>query len=335
MTDIIKYSLCDPDVNIMIIENAYIHNNVISIDPDMKKKIFLPTMYQSWTEKQVEHIKFNFEKTDDLTVKNSILYIFDTWGTSSYYHLLIDHIIPVWITKHHIEKYLFEKNITIDNTEYLRISNNNYTNQLSSSNDIFKYFLKDNYKESIFGKFKYIIYGYCFTYKPLHEAKVVKYFLNYQNVFNLFINQYTHDNVSQQTKYIIFPERQTRNYSGIEDIYKILSKKYKVIKIDFGKYTIDEQIKLCSSAYAIIGCEGAAFSNQIFMKKGSLIISICEKSKKDANNFHSSLAQYMNHNFNEILFDSTNILSINRLRIINRIIFIIDSYINLLTILSV
>jgi len=31
------------------------------------------------------------------------LYIFDTWGIPSYYHLLIDHIIPLWITKNMIE----------------------------------------------------------------------------------------------------------------------------------------------------------------------------------------------------------------------------------------
>ena len=37
---------------------------------------------------------------------NDIVYIFDTWGLSSYYHLLIDHIIPMWITKNIIEEKL-------------------------------------------------------------------------------------------------------------------------------------------------------------------------------------------------------------------------------------
>ena len=59
MSNIIKYSLNDPNADIMIIENGYINNNVISINEDMKNKVFLPTMYQSWTLPQKSHITFN------------------------------------------------------------------------------------------------------------------------------------------------------------------------------------------------------------------------------------------------------------------------------------
>ena len=321
MTNIIKYSLSNPNSSIMIIENGYINNNTISINPNIVDKIFLPTMYQSWTTTQKSHIKFNTSNTDDINVKNDILYIFDTWGISSYYHLLIDHIIPVWITKQYIEKYLLENNVHFENSQYLRISNNNYQDELSTSNDIFKYFLKDNYKDNICGKYKYIIYGYCYTYRPYHGGNIL-YYENYQNIFNSFIEKYNHINLTQTKKYIIIPDRENRNYNKIEDIYLSLCKNYNVMKVDFSKYQINEQINLCSCAYALIGCEGAAFTNQIFMNKKSLIISICPESEVNRNKFHSSIAKYMNHDFNTITFnDKSNINDI-----INNINFIIENY---------
>lgn len=75
MSNIIKYSLNDPNANIMIIENGYINNNVISINEDMKNKVFLPTMYQSWTEPQKSHEP----DTNIVPVNNGIMTILQNY----------------------------------------------------------------------------------------------------------------------------------------------------------------------------------------------------------------------------------------------------------------
>ena len=86
-TEIIKYNLTDPNADIMILENTYINNNIININNECYSKIFLPTMYESWTYKQIPHVKFNIEQNYNIDIQNNdILYIFDTWGISSYYH---------------------------------------------------------------------------------------------------------------------------------------------------------------------------------------------------------------------------------------------------------
>ena len=43
-----KYSLTEPNANIMIIENGIIKNNRILINNRNKDKIFLQTMYKGW-----------------------------------------------------------------------------------------------------------------------------------------------------------------------------------------------------------------------------------------------------------------------------------------------
>jgi len=121
MSTIEKLTLEKPSANIMIIKNARINNNNIyynSNDP-----IFLPTMYQSWTVPQRAHINFIEDKSINDIRSNNILYIFDTWGISSYYHLLIDHIIPLWITTKIIEQKLDINSQT--KISYYRVSNNN------------------------------------------------------------------------------------------------------------------------------------------------------------------------------------------------------------------
>jgi hypothetical protein len=313
MNEIIKYSLDEPNVNIMIIKNSNITNNTITISNDIKTHIFLPLMYKSWTLPQSSHINFKIDEhiTRDIN-NNNILYIFDTWGISSYYHLLIDHIIPLWITKNMIENILLENNEIIGETSYLRISDNNYPHELSTCKDIFKFFLNNNYTDNITGEFKYIIYGYCYSYRPYHGANTITYYPKYQTMLDKFINKFRQKSIIlEKDKYIIIPDRQTRNYNGIQDIYYLLKKKYNVKKIDFGKYSIEEQIKLCASAWAIIGCEGAAFANQIFMNNGSLVIILCDTCNLDHIYFQSSLAKYMNHTFHTIeITDQTNNINI-------------------------
>jgi hypothetical protein len=309
----------------MIIENGTIDGNTISINPELENKVFLPSMYESWGAKKDTHINFTFENTDDsIPSQNKILFIFDTWGCSSYYHLLIDHIIPVWITKQYVTQYLLEQNVQVDMLveDYLRISNNNYINDLSNTNEIFSHFLGKQFTEQINGKFKYIVYGYCFFHRPFHGTEI-KYYPNYQKMIDKFLLEFVKcsrsDYVVDSTKeqYIILVKRETRSFVDIDIIFDNLTKFYNVKIVDFSKHSIQEQIELCSNAYAMVGCEGAGFANQVFMKPGSLIISITQQICR--NNFHISLTQYLKHDFR--IIDINN----SHQNTINEIIRIIDS----------
>jgi hypothetical protein len=303
MSKIIKLDLTNPDANLMIINHGEIQGNTISIDLNLKNDIFLPSMYKPWIEPQMPYIHFNLVSIVDTQPQNDILYIFDTWGTSSYYHLLIDHIIPVWITKQVVNQYLLKQNETIEKEHYLRISTNNYKTELPQANNIFKHFLGEHFTEKINGKFKYIVYGYCYNHRPFHGRKI-QYYPSYQEMINKFLLAFVNTDLHcgleiKQEKYIILTKRDNRNVININILYERLCKEgYNVKLIDFSKHTIQEQIQICANAYAMIGSEGAAFTNQLFMQSGSLLISITNDMSR--NNFHTSLAQYLNHDFHSI-----------------------------------
>jgi Glycosyltransferase 61 len=307
-TKIINYTLNEPDNSIMIIENGIIDNNNIYVDNT--DKIFLPTMYKGWGSLQKSHINFITSNNEKIINNNNVLYIFDTWGMSSYYHLLIDHIIPLWVTKKLMEEYFFKNKIKIDNSDFLRISNNDYNKELSISKDIFKYFIGKDFTENIKGEYKYIIYGYCYNYKPLNIIDYdyinqriyydIEYYPKYKYMLDLFISQYTPLSYISE-KYIIIAERLNRTYEHMDKIYNDLNKLYNVKMIDFSKYTVEEQIKLCMPAWAMIGCEGAAFANMIFMKENSLIISLDNSDKI----FFKQLSNYMDHRYYVIKYENT------------------------------
>ena len=86
----------------------------------------------------------------------------------------------------------------------------------------------------------------------------------------------------------------------------MLKRSYNVKMVDFGKYTFKEQIELCESAWALIGCEGAAFSNQIFMDKKSLVVCIVEDCCFDGVLFHSAVARYMEHDFKTVYLTNSS-----------------------------
>lgn len=313
MTSFIEnLTLENPYVKVMIVNNARIDKNIIYFN-NQNVNLFLPTMYKCYYSKsEISHIKFDIDNTLNDIDNNDILYIFDTWGISSYYHLLIDHIIPVWITKNIIEKKL---NITEKNKNYfLRISNNNYNTELESSNEIFKYFLNDNYLENINNKkFKYIIYGYAYTYRPYHGPEFpIIFFNNYQIMVDKFINKFQNNRICDN-KTIIIAKRKTRNNSIIEIIYEKINKNYNVMYIDFSDYSIEEQINICSSSYIMIGMEGASFANQIFMPKNSCLICICNLPQLQNIHFHSTLSKYLNHEFNIISTDNSEYLILDKI----------------------
>lgn len=124
----------------------------------------------------------------------------------------------------------------------------------------------------------------------------------------------------KQEKYIILTKRDNRNMMNISNVYaRLCNEGYNVKLIDFSNHTIQDQIEICTNAYAMIGSEGAAFTNQIFMQSGSLLISIAYDLSR--NNFHTSLAQYLNHDFYGIHIKHDSVEQ----SIIDEIIYIIQS----------
>ena len=71
----------------------------------------------------------------------------------------------------------------------------------------------------------------------------------------------------------------------------------------------------------MIGLEGAAFANQIFMPKQSCVICICDENNLDHIPFQLKLSKYLNHDFNTITFNN-NFYSIDDIN--NNIINIIN-----------
>jgi hypothetical protein len=206
---------------------------------------------------------------------------------------------------------------------FYRVSNNKYDLALSNNNDIFKHFFQDNYVNNISGKFKYIIYGYAFTYRPYHGPNhQEKYFYNYELMFDKFLNYYCYKNQISQEKYILIPKRINRNNDIINLVYEKLNVHFNVKYIDFADYSIDEQIKICSTAFAMIGMSGAAFANQIFIPKNSCIICMCNSHDIDHIKFQSTLSKYLKHDFNTIVLDNQTHNEV----ILNNIINIITNY---------
>ena len=313
MSKISKLVLNEPNAELMIIENGYIDKNTIYVQKDNLKGIFHPTLYKGWFNEKTNN-NINFKEKDIIPDidNNKILFIFDSFGLSSYYHLLIDTILPLWITKNIIfENLNLDKNTQVD---FLNISDMSNENILKSRNTIFEYFLNNKYIESIDdSKYKYIIYGYCYNHRPYYGPNgISRYYLKYQLLFDRFYNTFTiNEEVNEQ--YILIPLRIDSSYEHMDLLCETISKLYKTKIVDFSNYSIEEQIKLSNGAWAMVGSEGAAFSNQIFMKKKSLIICIGE-----IYNFHSSVSNYLEHNFYNI--------SKNDEHCINSIINILKQY---------
>lgn len=300
-----KLSFNNPNANLMIIKNTFINNKTIFIDSKLKNKIFLPTMYKNWNNEQNTHVKFKVINNIKINKKNkNILFLFDTWGCSSYYHLLIDHIIPLKITLNIIKNKLDIDNYDIN---YYEISNNYYNNELKNKQDIFKYFFGKNYLNNIKGEFDYIIYGYLFTYRPYIKFDLNIY-PNYKIKLNEIRNIYLNKKNKKDIKSIIICKRHNRcNNIFINKLYIYLKNYYNIRFIDFSDYSIDEQISICNESNIMIGYEGAAFANMIFLNKNSIIIIFIKKEDYDHIYFQYYLAIYLDHKI-FIYVDDGNIL---------------------------
>jgi Glycosyltransferase 61 len=125
--------------------------------------------------------------------------------------------------------------------------------------------------------------------------------------YDKFLCEYNHNYMPGAIEYayetIIVAERSYRNVPNCEKIFNLLGKTARIKKVDFANHTIDEQVRICSDAYAMIGCEGASFSNQIFMRKRSAVICLMiEKNEEDIPNlFHLAVSRYMEHDYKDIV----------------------------------
>jgi|688.fasta_scaffold287902_2 hypothetical protein len=300
-----KYFFTEPSAEIHCYSNAVVKNNKLYVPRNLKTPVNLPSMYESWISKKSRHLKR--KKLSRITKKvpyfDKSLLVFDTWGTSSYYHLLIDHIIPVWITR---EWFKNELNVVNQDFEYFRISDNHYPTEISSANEIFEFFLGKKYTEQVCGHFENLIYGYLFSYRPYHgpnyEKRVYPEYQSYLVKFRANFTQAFEPNVSPS---ILVPTRKDRDFDFVSDFVIRHKETFNFQFVDFSEMSIQEQIRVCNSAAVMFGSEGAAFANQVFMRDKSLVMPVSNQIERF--DFHSQLSESLKFRFNPIALDENGL----------------------------
>lgn len=292
-----------PDVDLLLFKNSDIFESHVKINKNMRDKINLPTMYQNWAGIKNNHLSFEWVDgcpvIRDASSKN--LLIFDTWGTSSYYHLLVDHILPIWITREWLVDTI---GVSVEDVEYFRISKNNYPTELASIQDIFLYFIGKNFTESASGTYRNILYGYFYNYRPYLGPKYpLILYPNYQNFLKKFRAEFGKFEKRNYTGRILVPMRNNRTSIWVDRFLQKYSHRINFITIDFAKLSMHEQVNLAGSAQGIFGNEGAAFANMLFMADDSLVVPVGQQS--DSFFFLSTLSAYIPHQFKSVLVDSS------------------------------
>lgn len=291
-----------PKQRLIYIRNCYVKSNNLISDYEVTT---LPTMYKSWTKKQRNHLKFKkinrwfkvSNQVDEFSGERQLL-IFDTWGVSSYYHLLIDHIIPLWITR----KWAIENlGIFHENPTYWRVSKNKWKHDLDKIQEIFAYFLGNGFEEKVFGNFRDVVCGYFYNWRPFvvkdldasHASIYSKYLESFREAFCVFSRP--------NNKFVLVPTRLTREHSFVNEF---VSKYQRVITfkvVDMGSLSIREQVELSGQASVIFGSEGAAFANSVFMQPKTLVIPVSNEPSRFM--WHKSLADCIGLNFFGVVVD--------------------------------
>lgn len=297
-----------PSVDLLVLKNSQFHGNRLIMSNSLRGRVQLPTMYESWTHPRNQHVHLEYMDTlPEIENAEKDLIIFDTWGTSSYYHLLIDHVVPLWITREYLKS---SCGILGGLVDYYRISRNGYPTELHTAREIFNYFFRDYFVESAEGTYKNIVYGYFYSYRPYHGPKYPR--LSYSNVrywLSRFRDSYcVHEN-KQQGQAILVPYRSNRIEDFVDDFVQKYCHRINFQSVDFGSLSIADQIKISGSARGIFGCEGAAFANSIFMKKGAKVVPVSSDPSRFL--FHSTLADYIGHSFKAVHINSERLPSIS------------------------
>lgn len=287
----------DTNETVAVIDGLTIDGTNLDLDEANTEALLNASMYESWTEPKRKHFKLTHARKSPVArvaPNNRRLMIFDTWGTSSYYHLLIDHVIPLWMTREVVKSRLpeFKK---FENISYYRISDHGYPGELGTAQEIFEHFLGKPFRDHICGNFDSAVYGYLFRHRPYHGPNYPnRTFESYGSLLRDFRKSFCAQGTSKE-KYILVPERLDRLQPFVSSFTESHANMFNFRFVDFSKMSISEQIETCSNAYAIFGAEGAAFANQVFLPDGSLCIPVCQEP--DRFHFHENLARYCGHDF--------------------------------------
>ena len=295
---VVSIQLSEPDCSFVVWKNGRIIDKKFCLSDDNRTAFEQASMYESWTEPVVQHFEMVTAEEEpafsNLPKHSGSLMVFDTWGTSSYYHLLIDHIIPLWATKKYLELKQSEDEFR-ELFSYYRISTNDYPHELSTINVIFSHFMGSEFLENVSGEYDNIVYGYLYPFRPHRGPKYEnRIFENYRQYLRMFRDEFRYKSPSED-RVILVPERADRKQKFVEYFTNKYKDEFNFKSVDFGKLTIEEQIKICGQASGIFGAEGAAFANQVFLPENAFCIPVCKEPHRFL--FHENLANYCGHKF--------------------------------------
>ncbi len=242
---------------------------------------------------------FEIRRSDEIpedisSLVKPALMVFDTWGTSSYYHLLIDHIIPLWMTRKHLQ---MTQGILGDekSIDYYRISTNEYPTDLGSAQQIFSHFMGQEFHEKVAGKYQDIVCGFFYNLRPYHgpHKPAIRYDY-YAALLRLFRQEFCKLQPTRNGP-ILVPVRETRTSSFVDAFVQKHSETFNFQQVDLGAMSIEQQIEICGRSAGIFGAEGAAFANQVFLPDDSIVVPVAKEPERFA--FHKPLADYCGHTF--------------------------------------
>lgn len=313
------HRLITPATTILQAKNATIKKKALHLPRSTRKDFILPTMYKGWNQEQNVHLKIKYVRHDARAVHDfeEDVLIFDTFGTSSYYHLLIDHIIPVWITRCWCQS---ELSIFKGKTRYWRVSRNKFNRELDKARDIFEYFLGEPFVEDLTGDFANVIYGYFYSHRP-YQGNRTNFLQDYSSWLGLFRDEFCIfpeiSRKSSDVRHVLVPVRSDRNFDFVKRFISKYSRDFQFDVVDFGAMGIESQIKVAGNSSVIFGDEGAAFANTVFMPANSLVIPV---SNDDARfEWHSTLSSYLGHEFCPVRIDGNGNARIDDAKLANRI----------------
>ena len=256
------------------------------------------SMYDSWTVPPRYHFEDHVSspiEAHPVEFESSAAVVFDSWGISSYYHLLIDTVIPLWATKLFLSEVCQME--SFQDPLWWHISNNGSDQPLDSTQEIFQYFLGGRAKSHPSLVSADLCYGYlsgCRPYLgPRYKFELRPWVAYYLDRFR---KQFRFDDRAQ-SNVILVPKRSDRIMPFVQYFLDKYSGKYEFKEVDFSAMSVREQISNCGTSAGLFGSEGAAFANQIFFQDRSLVVPVSNKRHKFL--FHKPLSLYCNHYFVE------------------------------------
>lgn len=310
-----EIQMANPDGFVSRISNASIWNNALYLPTGLNVSDDRISVYEPWPGDAPSPLKrlknwlrgrntaprshFEIRRTKEAPEDRSkferpALMVFDTWGTSSYYHLLIDHIIPLWMTRKHLQ---ITQGILLDehNIDYYRISRNDYPTELDSAQQIFGHFMGRDFHENISGRYNEIICGYFYNLRPyLGPHKPDIRYDYYRTLLDGFRREFRKVTQAKNST-ILVPARDTRTSSFVDAFVQKHSDKINFQTVDFGALSIDQQIEICGRSAGMFGAEGAAFANQVFLPDNSIVVPVTKEPERLA--FHEPLSDYCGNTF--------------------------------------